>query len=192
MFLRPALCAALLLLPLAARAQPAPGPGSGTAAPGGTASVAAMPLLVQGAGSERRLRCEGQDVEIAGAGHRVTLEGRCGTVRVMGAEQTVELDSAARLEVSGARNRVSASGTLGGLVVQGQGHRISGTTPEGAPTEAEVVGEGSELRLRLGGPARLTLAGARHRVLWTAAEGVPAPQGDLSGIGHVVERDARP
>lgn len=181
MLLRSAARAALLLLPLAAQAQsPGPAPSAPEAPPRAS--------RVEGAGSDRQLRCEGQDVEVTGASHRVTLRGACGTVRVMGAEQRVALDSAARLEVSGARNQVVAGGTLGGLFVEGQGHRVTGATPEGGATGVEVNGEGSELRLRLGGPTRLTLAGARQRVLWSAAPGVPAPEGDLSGIGHVVER----
>lgn len=164
-----AACAALLLLPMTALGQT---------------------LLVEGVESRRELDCAGRDVDINGFGHRVTLTGRCGTVSLHGSNQIVTLDSATRLVVTGAENSAKASGTLGDLLVEGQGHNVTGAMPEQAekPVTVEVTGEGSVLDLVLNGRTRIVVAGARHKVLWSARPGVPVPQGDIRGIGNVVER----
>jgi hypothetical protein len=167
-----AACVALLLLPMTALAQP---------------------LLIEGADSRREVDCGGRDVEITGFGHRVTLTGQCGTVSLMGSNQIVTLASATRLVVTGAENSAKASGTLGGLLVEGQGHNVTGSLPGNTekPATVEVTGEGSVLDLELNGPTRIVVAGARHKVLWSAAPGLPAPQRDIRGIGNVVERAPR-
>lgn len=168
-----ATCAAMLLLPM---------------------TVLAQPILVEGADSRREVNCDGRDVDINGIGHRVTLTGACGSVGVMGANMTVTLESARRLVVNGAENSVTASGTLGDILVEGHRHSVTGAMPENAekPVQVEVTGEGSVLDLVLHGRTRIVVAGARHKVLWSAAAGVPVPQGDIRGIQNVVERAPQP
>lgn len=168
-----ATCAALLLLPL---------------------TVLAQPVLVEGENSRREASCEGRDVDVTGHGHRVTLTGACGVVRVMGTNSTVALESARRLVVVGAENSVTASGMLGDILVEGRRHSVTGAMPENSekPVQVEVTGEGSVLDLVLHGRTRIMVAGVRHKVLWSAAAGVPVPQGDIRGVQNVVERAPQP
>lgn len=155
-------------------------------------AASAQSLDVNGAGVQRDLRCDGQDVEIAGLNHRVTLVGACGTVTVQGSGHQVTLASAQRLLVYGRAHVVAASASVGGLEVAGTEHDIrAGIAPGDAaiPAEVSLSGLGTRLRLRLLGPVRIEVAGAQQQVLWAKAEGVPDPDGSAVGRNNIIRRD---
>nr|WP_282571833.1 DUF3060 domain-containing protein [Roseomonas acroporae] len=156
-------------------------------------------IRIVGANARREVNCEGRDVDVAGTSHVVTLLGACGRVTVQGSRHQVRLGSAASLDVYGEGQQVQVQGQSGSLVVAGANHRVAtgvgpGTTPgtssgsPGGPASVEVSGAGSVIHLRLSGPTRIEVAGARHRVFWTAPAGVPEPEGSNSGIDNTVRR----
>ena len=178
MILRHAATAIALVLAAPALAQ-APVP----AAPG--------EIAVQGRNQQREFRCEGQDVTLSGEGHRVTLSGACGVVLVEGFGHVVTLADAARLEVTGAQSSVTASGGISAIAIFGRRHQVVAAIPVATrPAAIELHGEGSVLRVALNGPARAELDGAGNRILWTKADGVPDPVGDVSGHDNRLERAA--
>jgi hypothetical protein len=158
-----------------------------------SSALAQSAVVVDGATQQREVRCTGQDVEIIGREHRVTLIGDCGVVVVQGAEHRVSLGSARRLFVDGRAHTVVASGPVGELVVEGADHDVraeiaaSAKPPE--PAQVSVTGRGSSLRLRLLGATRIEAVGADQRVLWTTADGVPPPDGVTTGRGNTIRRD---
>jgi hypothetical protein len=95
------------------------------------------------------------------------------------------------IEGADSRREVDCGGR--DVEITGFGHRVTGSLPGNTekPATVEVTGEGSVLDLELNGPTRIVVAGARHKVLWSAAPGLPAPQRDIRGIGNVVERAPR-
>ena len=168
-----------LTLPLALLAA-LPAPPSARAAP---------PLEIGGANQEREVDCGGRDVTVSGFGNRITLSGKCGAVIVGGARHVVALPSAASLDVSGEGNTVTVQGEVRGLLlVNGARERVEAGVGTGPEARVEVNGAETQLRLRLAGPTRVSLAGARHQLLWTAPPGVPAPQAEISGEGNVLRR----
>jgi hypothetical protein len=68
----------------------------------------AKSFVLEGAGARRTHVCApGQNVEVKGSGHVVTLLGECGAVTVTGTSSQVELDSAASIAVNGVGNKVT-------------------------------------------------------------------------------------
>jgi len=155
--------------------------------------ASAETVQINGSGSQREVNCEGQDVEVTGREHRVTLLGTCGTVTVQGSAHQVSLPSAERLLVYGRGHVVTASGAVGELAVAGAEHEaraeISAGPDVSRPAEVTVSGRGSTLRVRLAGATRIMVTGAEHRVLWTKAEGAPDPDGTVAGRNNVLRRD---
>ncbi|UFN49662.1 DUF3060 domain-containing protein [Roseomonas sp. OT10] len=151
--------------------------------------VRAAPLEIGGAMQSREVDCGGRDVTISGMGNRITLSGECGHIIVGGARHVIALPSAASLDVSGEGNSVTVSGKLRGLLlVNGAQERVEAGIGTGPDARVEVNGAEARLRLRLAGPIRISLAGARHEVVWTAPPGVPVPQAEISGEGNVLRR----
>src|SRR5687767_8537841 len=55
---------------------------------------------LQGLGGKKSHACAaGQDVEVEGTGHDLTLTGECGTVEVEGTNNTVDVEAAKKIKV---------------------------------------------------------------------------------------------
>ncbi len=65
------------------------------------------PLSIAGSDEQYDEDCAGRDVDITGSNLKVTLRGECGSVGVNGSDNTVNIDSVARIEVVGTSNQVT-------------------------------------------------------------------------------------
>lgn len=151
------------------------------------AAQAAQVLQVEGARSSRDFACEdGQDVSISGAGHKVVLTGDCGALAIHGSGHEVSFETARSLQVSGIRNGATGK-TVGKLTVDATQNRVA-TAVKANEGRAEIAIAGAEqvVELRLGGPASITVQGAKNRVDWTAEAGVEPPDVAMAGIDNKV------
>lgn len=167
--IRYSLACAIILLPLAAQA--------------------ADTLQISGVSSERDIACEdGQDVSISGMRHKLALSGRCGLVEIHGSGHDVTFETAQALYVTGIGN-AATGGSVGKLTVDATRHRVStAVLAVDAVAEVEVSGADQALELKLGGPAKITVNGARNKVRWQAGAGVKAPAVEIAGIENSVAR----
>jgi hypothetical protein len=70
---------------------------------------------LQGLGGKKTHACTaGQDVEVEGTSHDLTLTGECGTVEVEGTSNRVEVEAAKKIKVEGASNSVLWQRGVGG------------------------------------------------------------------------------
>lgn len=153
-----------------------------------TAGASAEDLEISGVGISRDLACaDGQSVVIAGADHKIVLEGRCGTVTVQGTGHALSFETADSLVVSGAENAIDG-GTTGALRVEVTDNRVKTTVGPAGTGRIDVSGADQTLELALAGPTRLTVKGSGHKVTWTAEPGVKAPSVSASGIDNAIRR----
>ena len=97
----------------AASGGPVAGPSptaAPTSSPTSTATVSRLPpgtaRSVAGVGNQRTLACNNSIVSISGMDNTVGLTGRCGRVNVSGVQNSVTIDDAGAIVVSGLNNRV--------------------------------------------------------------------------------------
>jgi predicted regulator of Ras-like GTPase activity (Roadblock/LC7/MglB family) len=152
------------------------------------APASAAEIRVEGSQMSRDFACEdGQDVMIAGAGHKVVLTGRCGAVSVQGADHTLSFEAAGELVVSGVSNIVEG-GTTGGLVVETAKNKVKATMKAAETARIDVSGADQTLELMLAGPTQIEVQGAKNAVAWRAEAGVKAPSVSASGIENRISR----
>ena len=90
-------------------AAPAPSlPGS---APPVVASpavpVPGVTIIITGAGENKTLACDGNDVSVSGVSNTVVLTGQCAGLTVSGIGNIITVDSTPRITASGLNNRVT-------------------------------------------------------------------------------------
>lgn len=145
-------------------------------------------ITVEGVQMSRDFSCDGQDVVIAGQGNTVELTGRCGDIRVIGADHVVRFDEAKSLVVSGMSNKATG-GDTGALVVETHKNKVQAKLKsEGTPAEASVSGADQEVSLTVGSAAKINVQGSNNELNWTAENGVKAPAISTSGIGNKISK----
>jgi hypothetical protein len=114
---------------------PTPSPSVASATPGpsaaprtGAAPVPTPPpggqVGVSGVGEERTVACTDNGVSISGVSNKVVLTGHCGRVDVSGVENTVTIESADAIGVSGLNNHVTFHSGNPGLDNSGIGNTL--------------------------------------------------------------------
>jgi hypothetical protein len=152
------------------------------------AAAFADEITVEGVQMSRDFSCEGQDVVIAGQGNTVELTGRCGDIKVIGADHNVRFDEAKSLAVSGMSNK-AVGGEIGGLVVETHKNTVQAKLKsEGGPAEASVSGADQTVSLTVGSAAKIDVHGSQNELSWTAENGVKAPAISTSGIGNKISK----
>lgn len=97
----------------------------------------AAPLVVRGNNSTRTLTCEaGQEVQIGGSGHHLTIDGDCGELNLRGSDSKITIDGVAAVVVLGSDNVVTWSRDLSGkdklpVRTTGSGNRVHQASTSG-------------------------------------------------------------
>jgi hypothetical protein len=117
-------------------------------------------LTILGLGIERTITCDTRDVVVNGAGHRLTLKGRCARVAVHGTGHVVHVERLGRGLVDGMDNRLEWEQAIEGerpeIRIGGVNNRAAqaggATAARSAATadESGVTVQGSEGRIVLG------------------------------------------
>ena len=148
----------------------------------------AEPLTIDGSGLSRDVHCAGDDVEIYGANNTIKLTGTCTSVTVGGLEQSVEMEEAGKLDVSGSGHKIT--GTASALALYGDASTVT-VTIDGAATEPAVVdvsGGEHKLDLTLRKAVRLDVQGISQQVTWALGNDASEPKVSISGADNKVER----
>lgn len=155
------------------------------------APVAAFadPITVDGVQMSRDFACDGgQDVIIAGQGNTVELTGRCGDVKVMGADHKIHFDQAKSLIVSGMSVEVTG-GETGALLVDLHKNTVQAKLKsDTAPAEASVSGAEQKVALIVGSAAKIDVQGSKNELSWTAENGIKPPAISSAGIGNKISK----
>ncbi len=83
-----------------------------------TRTIPKEKLEIGGTGVKKRASCNGEHVIIDGMGNELTLSGRAGYLEVSGSDQTVFIEAANQIEVSGNNNKIYWEKEVGGKVPQ--------------------------------------------------------------------------
>ena len=152
------------------------------------AGAFAEEITVEGVQMSRDFACEGQDVVIAGQGNTVELTGRCGDIKVVGADHKVRFDEAKSLAVSGMSIKATG-GETGALLVELHKNTVQAKLKsDGAPADASVSGADQNVSLTVGSAAKFDVQGSMNALSWTAETGVKAPAISTSGIGNKISK----
>jgi len=145
-------------------------------------------ITVEGVQMSRDFACDGQDVIIAGQGNSVELTGRCGDIKVLGADHKVRFDEAKSLAVSGMSIKATG-GETGALLVESHKNTVQAKLKsESAPAEVSVSGAEQNVSLTVGSAAKIDVQGAMNALTWTAENGVKAPAISTSGINNKISK----
>lgn len=152
------------------------------------AAAYADEITVEGVQMSRDFACDGQDVVIAGQGNTVELTGRCGDIKVIGADHKVRFDEAKSLAVSGMSIKATG-GETGALLVELHKNTVQAKLKsDTAPAEASVSGADQTVSLTVGSAAKIEVQGSQNELSWTAENGVKAPAISTSGIGNKISK----
>lgn len=152
------------------------------------ATAFADEITVEGVQMSRDFACDGQDVTIAGQGNSVELTGRCGEVKIIGADHKVRFDEAKSLAVSGMSIKATG-GETGALLVELHKNTVQAKLKsDSAPAEASVSGADQNVSLTVGSAAKINVQGSQNELTWTAENGVKAPAISTSGIGNKISK----
>lgn len=152
------------------------------------AAAYADEITVEGVQMSRDFACDGQDVVIAGQGNTVELTGRCGDIKVVGADHKVRFDEAKSLAVSGMSIKATG-GETGALLVELHKNTVQAKLKsDTAPAEASVSGADQTVSLTVGSAAKIEVQGSQNELSWTAENGVKAPAISTSGIGNKISK----
>ncbi len=96
----------------------------------GTVNRTSESYIIQGAGHTKKVRLNGQKVEINGASNTLTIQGKVSSIEIRGAGNTVYVDSVETVSISGASNKVvykttSRKSGKPSVVVRGAGSYVS-------------------------------------------------------------------
>jgi hypothetical protein len=152
------------------------------------AAAFAEEITVEGVQMSRDFTCDGQDVTIAGQGNSVELTGRCGDIKVVGADHKVRFDEAKSLAVSG-MSIDATGGETGALLVELHKNKVKAKLKsDSAPAEASISGADQDVSLTVGSAAKIDVQGSKNELTWTAENGVKAPAISTSGIGNKISK----
>lgn len=153
-----------------------------------SATAFADEITVEGVQMSRDFACDGQDVVVAGQGNTVELTGRCGDIKVVGADHKVRFDEAKSLAVSGMSIKATG-GETGALLVESHKNTVQAKLKsESTPVEVSVSGAEQNVLLTVGSAAKIDVQGANNELTWTAENGVKAPAISTSGIGNKISK----
>lgn len=145
-------------------------------------------ITVEGVQISRDFTCDGQDVVIAGQGNSVELTGRCGDIKVVGADHKVRFDEAKSLAISGMSIK-AVGGETGALQVDLHKNTVQAKLKsDNAPAEVSVSGADQNVSLTVGSAAKIVVQGSKNELTWTAENGVKAPAISTSGIGNKISK----
>ena len=82
------------------------GSSSAPSASSSSSSAAGTPLKFSGIGVTQTLDCSGRDVDIDGGGNTLVFKGTCGTITVVGAANTIAVESVDTLQLKSQANTV--------------------------------------------------------------------------------------
>lgn len=151
-------------------------------------AASAEEITVEGVQMSRDFACDGQNVIIAGQGNSVELTGRCGDIKVLGADHKVRFDEAKSLAVSGMSIKATG-GETGALLVELHKNTVQAKLKsENAPAEVSVSGAEQDVSLTVGSAAKIDVQGSKNELTWTAENGVKAPAISTSGIGNKISK----
>ena len=77
------------------------------ASPAVPAPARGVTIIITGAGENKTLACEGNDVTVSGVSNTVVLTGQCAGLTVSGIGNIITVDEAASITASGLNNRVT-------------------------------------------------------------------------------------
>ena len=152
------------------------------------AAAFADEITVEGVQMSRDFACDGQDVIIAGQGNTVELTGRCGDVKVVGADHEVRFDEAKSLAVNGTSIKATGGETAALLVELHKNKVQAKLKSDGAPAEVSVSGVDQNVSLTVGSAAKIAVQGSQNELTWTAENGVKPPAISTSGIGNKISK----
>lgn len=145
-------------------------------------------ITVEGVQMSRDFACDGQDVIIAGQGNTVELTGRCGDIKVIGADHKVRFDESKSLAVSGMSNKATG-GETGSLLVETHKNTVQAKLKsDSAPAKVSVSGADHNVSLTVGSAAKIDVQGSQNELSWTAENGIKAPAISASGIGNKISK----
>jgi hypothetical protein len=151
-------------------------------------SAFAEEIVVEGAQMSRDFACDGQDVTVAGLGNTVELTGRCGEVKILGADHKVRFDQAKSLAVSGMSIKATG-GETGSLLVESHKNTVQAKLKsDSAPAEVSVSGADQTVSLTVGSAAKIDVQGSQNELSWIAENGVKDPAISASGIGNKISK----
>lgn len=146
----------------------------------------AEPLTIDGSGISRDVHCAGDAVEIHGEGNTIKLTGECASVTVGGIEQTVDIQQAGKLDISGSGHKVTAAAS--GLMLHGDKSEVTATIGGGAEAVVDISGGEHVVDLALQQPTQLEVQGVSQKVTWAPVANTPEPRISISGADNKVDR----
>lgn len=145
-------------------------------------SASAEELKIEGAGISRDIACNGEDVGIYGADHKIELTGTCGAIIVHGSGSTVRFEAGKNLHVSGVRHDIQG-GSIADLIVETSENTVKAIIrpASGEEGSVDVAGVDHEIALDLAGPVSLDVRGVRNSLAYSLIDGAPKPMTSSSG-----------
>lgn len=146
----------------------------------------AEPLTIDGSGVSRDVHCAGDAVEIHGANNIIKLTGTCASVTVSGIEQTVDIQQAGKLDISGSGHKVTAAAS--GLMLYGDKSEVTATIGGEADAVVDISGGEHVVDLALQQATQIEVQGVSQQVTWAPVANTPEPRISISGADNKVER----
>jgi hypothetical protein len=126
----------------------------------GYSAGAAEDLTILGLGIEKTITCDERPVVVNGAGHRLTLKGRCEDVAVHGTGNVVHVERLGRGQIDGLDNRLEWELAIRGErpVIRKGGVNVTVAQVAGGAPRREADDDGEDVTIESGG-GRVTVGG---------------------------------
>ncbi|MBB3808333.1 DUF3060 domain-containing protein [Pseudochelatococcus contaminans] len=153
-----------------------------------TSALAARELVVRGDNLTQTVRCDGHDVDIFGAGNRVSITGECRSIDVKGNRHTVTFEDVDDLDIEGAESTVRG-GEANSVDIEGRRNKVEvAIDGEDESGELDISGSENHARITVLSSIEIDVEGDSNRVEWSAATGVPEPVVSTEGRNNQVTR----